>query len=197
MNLLRARRMSEREFLRLPETMDKVELVDGEVLVTPSPNLNHQLVLSEVFTALKNWSKKSKRPVTVCQSPLDIRFGPERILQPDVFVVLEKLPRSTPMPLGRIPEICVEVLSGHPANDRMLKKVLYAQAGVKEYWIVDPAGSIEQWTGEGLRKGREVERRLTTSLLPGFALDLAEVFEGASPAPRPARKPRRRSKRKA
>lgn len=79
-------------------------------------------------------------------------------------------------PLDRIPEICIEVLSGNRAYDRVTKRYLYAEAGVAEYWIVDPAGVVERRSGPELGELESIEPRLTSLRLPGFALDLAVLF---------------------
>jgi Uma2 family endonuclease len=114
--------------------------------------------------------------VTVGQSPLDVRFAPGRILQPDAFVLFTRIPRKHAGPIDRIPELCVEVLSNDRVHDRVTKRLLYAAAGVLEYWVIEPAGLVERWTGKGLTRAVVVRRRLTTPLLPGFALDLRRVF---------------------
>jgi Uma2 family endonuclease len=170
--------MSEAEFLRLPESMNKVELLDGEVVVAPSPTYRHQAILTRIVLALQVWAEKQKRPVTVCQSPLDVRFGAGRILQPDAFVLFGRVPLAHRGPINRIPRLCVEVLSDERVHDRVTKRLLYAAAGVQELWIVDPAGSVERWTGKGLARNELVKRRLTTPLLPGFALEPRRLFAG-------------------
>lgn len=168
--------MTEAEFLRLPESMTKVELLDGEVVVTPSPTFRHQAILTRIVFALQVWAETQTRAVTVCQSPLDVRFGPGRILQPDAFVLFGRVSLAHRGPIDRIPQLCVEVLSDDRVHDRVTKRLLYAAAGVKELWIVDPAGSIERWTGKGLARSESVKRRLMTPLLPGFALDRRRLF---------------------
>src|SRR5687767_8964228 len=96
-------RVSEAEFLRLPESSRPTELVDGEVIVAPSPTYWHQEVLLRLVAALRAWAAAQVFPVTVMQAPLDVRFGPGRILQPDAMVFLEKLPRDIATPIDRIP----------------------------------------------------------------------------------------------
>ena len=75
-----------------------------------------------------------------------------------------------------MPELCVEVLSENRVHDRVTKRLVYAAAGVQEYWVVEPAGMVERWSGPGLTRADKVRRRLTTGLLPGFALDLRRLF---------------------
>lgn len=75
--------------------------------------------------------------------------------------------------------MCVEILSEDRVYDRVTKRLLYAAAGVRELWIVDTAGTVERWTGKGLTANEMVKRRLTTAVLPGFALDLRRLFSSA------------------
>lgn len=168
--------VTEGEFLALPETQQRLELVDGEVIVAPSPNYWHQEVLTRLVTALRGWAESAPMPVSVVQAPLDVRFGPSRILQPEAMVFLRELAFELEPPLDVIPEICIEVLSGNRAYDRVTKRYLYAEAGVKEYWIVDPAGVVERREGPMLAELEVCEGRVVSSLLPGFSLDLGRLF---------------------
>jgi Uma2 family endonuclease len=168
--------VSEKEFLRLPESTAKIELVDGEVVVSPSPTYWHQEILARIVVALRAWAARQKRPVTVGQAPLDVRFAPGRILQPDAFVLFGRVARRHEGPIDRVPELCVEVLSSERLHDRVTKRLLYAAAGVEEYWVVEPAGVIERWSGPGLARAQELRHRLSTPLLPGFVLDLRRLF---------------------
>lgn len=168
--------VSESEFLSLPESMRPTELVDGELVMAPSPSFWHQEVLSRLVVALRAWAATQDQPVTVVQAPMDVRFAPDRILQPDAMVFLEALERDVASPIQRIPDLCIEVLSSNRAYDRVTKRFLYAEAGVTEYWIVDPAGIVERRSGPGLARREEVAGRLTSELLPGFELDVGELL---------------------
>ena len=107
---------------------------------------------------------------------MDVRFAPDRILQPDAMVFFEALPHDVAAPLRRIPEICVEVLSSNRTYDRVTKRFMYAEAGVAEYWMVDPAGLVERRSGPGLARREDIADRLTSELLPGFELDVAQLL---------------------
>jgi Uma2 family endonuclease len=168
--------VTEEEFLHLPESTDKIELVDGEVIVSPSPGYWHQEILGRLVSALRSWAVRQRAAVTVGQAPLDVRFGRNRILQPDAFVVFGRIEPAHEGPIDRVPELCTEVLSSNRVHDRVTKRLLYAAAGVREYWTVDPAGPVERWTGPGLSDGAAVRGLLTSSLLPRFRLDLRRLF---------------------
>ena len=183
--------VSEEEFLSLPESNQRIELIDGEVILSPSSTFRHQQVLLRIVHALQNWAADRAAPVTVAISALDVRFAPDRILQPDAMVFLEVIPSDIPMPIARIPEICIEVVSTDRTYDRVTKRYLYAEAGVQEYWIVDPAnaGVVERRTAPTLSTLEVLETQLGTPLLPGFTLDLRAVFARAQQAKKLAPSP--------
>ena len=92
------------------------------------------------------------------------------------MVFLRALPDDVETPLDLVPALCIEVLSSNRAHDRVTKRYLYAEAGVKEYWIVDPAGVVERRCGDGLSEVELIEAQLESELLPGFSLDLRKLF---------------------
>ncbi len=171
------RTVTEEEFLALPETMDRVELVDGEVIVSPSPSFWHQDRVRRLVVALSGWADQVRDTHTVCVAPLDVRFGDGCILQPDAFVLKGSVPPDHEGPLDRTPVLCIEVLSSNRSYDRITKRFIYAGAGVAEYWIVSAAGLIERWSGPGLERMDEVRERLVGTVLPGFEYDVTSLFE--------------------
>lgn len=169
--------VTEEEFLDQPESRERIELIDGEVYVAPSATYEHQLVCQEIVYQLELWvrSRTTLRPA-LCFAPCDIRFGQDRILQPDLFVVLAGLPRKAEMPLTVTPDLCVEVLSQDRTRDRVTKRTIYAEAGVRELWTVDLRGFVERWSGPHLTTRTAHTDRLTTPLLPEFELDITALF---------------------
>lgn len=166
--------VTEQEFLSLPESLERTELIDGEVIVSPSPSYWHQELLTRFVHALREWARG--KDMTVVQAPMDVRLSANRILQPDAMVFEGRLDFDREGPIESVPLLCVEVLSKNRAYDRVTKRFLYAEAGVREYWIVEPSGVVERRTGEGLNEMEEAAGLLRTPLLPGFALDLEEAF---------------------
>ncbi|MGE0323433.1 MAG: Uma2 family endonuclease [Polyangiaceae bacterium] len=169
--------ISEAEFLSLPESAEKLELLDGEVIWAPSPSYRHQWALRLIVRSLEDWAASSK-DVTVGMAPLDVRFAPGRILQPDAFVLFKHLPLTHEGPVNDVPELCVEILSSNRAYDPMTKRLVYGEAGVKELWTVSLDGSSERWFGERLSECEATSEQLTSPLLPGYVFDLRALKDG-------------------
>lgn len=168
--------VSESEFLGLAESMDQIELIDGEVIVSPSPSPWHQLIVGRLYVALTAWARTRAEPAFIGLSPLDVRFAAGRILQPDLFVILGQIDVMRPGPIDRVPDLCIEIVSSDRFYDRVTKRLVYAPSGVREYWVVDHAHLVERWTGPGLTEAEEVTDRLTSPLLPGLVVDVPALF---------------------
>ena len=118
---------------RLPEDGLRYELVDGVLLVSPSPLVAHQVGLSALLVRLTAAAPDDLR---VLPAPPDITFTRTRLLQPDIVVL------RTEQLIGRkvdgIPLLAVEVLSQSTrATDLTLKRHVLEQAGVPSYWLLD------------------------------------------------------------
>lgn len=111
------------------------ELVDGLLLVTPSPVPDHQRVVREVFRLL---DQDVPAGIEVFFAPLDFRPpGGTRSLQPDVLVVATTDVGPSYVPDGLL--LAVEVLSPSTrSKDLVLKRAVYEESGVASYWVVDP-----------------------------------------------------------
>ena len=168
--------VTEEEFLQLPPSMDKVELIDGEVIMAPAATVGHQSVLGQLSYHLVRWSHTQPGPVFIGLSPLDVRFGQSRILQPDAFVYFGPIAPDHRGPLDIVPAVCIEVVSSDRVYDRITKRMIYAAAGVPEYWTILPAERvIERWTGAGLGELEVISEVLETPRLPGLALRPADL----------------------
>ena len=114
-------------------------------------------------------------------APLDVRLRQGRIVQPDLFVCAEGYPLDR-APIEVTPTLTVEVLSLQPTYDRLAKRLIYAQAGVKEYWLVDPYElTVEQVIG--LETVATERASLRSQFLPELTVDVAALFEGVARPP--------------
>jgi Uma2 family endonuclease len=130
-----------------PLQSPRYELVDGELLVTPSPTSRHQLAVSLLWKHLYEYLLLNPvgRPLT---APLDVELEPDSLTQPDVVVMsLEEWRRTgREMPVRSL-LVASEVLSPSSGqHDRIRKKPLYLRH-VTVYWIIDlDARLVERWT---------------------------------------------------
>ncbi len=135
--------------LAFPEGGDRYDTVSGELLVTLPPTLRHQLVLKRLLVELELYSRR--QPVgEVLASPADISWGPDILVQPDLFVIAREQAGARDWSEVTKLELAVEVLSPASARaDRFTKRRLYQAQGVGTYWVVDAdAGTLEVWTPE-------------------------------------------------
>ena len=138
------------EVLALPEDGNRYELVDGELLVTPSPRPLHQIAVGVLNDRLRPYVREH-RLGTVLSSPADLDLRAGQLLQPDIFVVrtTDGLPLRKWAQAG-IPLLVVEVLSPSTVrSDRITKRRRYQRSGVPAYWIVDvDARLVEVWAAQ-------------------------------------------------
>ncbi len=131
----------------LPDDGNRYEVVYGELLVTPAPRPWHQVLVQRLSLALGKYLERE--PVgSLLESPADISWGPDVLVQPDVFVV--PLDEIRTLTWSRIQTLLLvaEVLSPSTTRaDRFVKRLRYREAGVPLYWVVDgDAHSVEVWT---------------------------------------------------
>lgn len=125
----------------------RYEAVDGELLVSPSPRLLHQLAVGEIYVILREYCRRVGTCVAVT-APSDVVVEDVNLVQPDLYVIrklslLELRAGARGLPL---PMLTVEVLSPSTARaDRLVKRGLFQRNAV-EYWVVDlDARVIERW----------------------------------------------------
>jgi Uma2 family endonuclease len=132
----------------LPDDGNRYEVIDGELFVTPAPAWRHQHAVFALSRLIADYLDRDRLGCAMV-SPADVVFSPKRGVQPDVFVV--------PLVDGRRPQhfdavkrllLAIEVLSPATARtDRVVKRTLYRDEHVDEYWIVDlDARTIERST---------------------------------------------------
>lgn len=117
-----------------PDDGNRYELLDGYLLVSPAPNVRHQIISKALTLRLDRAVPPHLR---VLYAPVEWRVSPNQSFQPDLLVAERS--QFGPERLESTPLLVVEVLS--PSNrvtDLTLKRGGYERAGVEWYWIVDP-----------------------------------------------------------
>ncbi|SEF15220.1 Uma2 family endonuclease [Jiangella alba] len=131
---------------------NRYELVDGILVVSPSPRPTHQWISRGLFRAL---DRACPAELEVFYAPLDWQPNQRNSLQPDLLVVARKDVGDGP--LTKPLRLAVEILS--PSSrlyDTKVKFAKYAEGGVASYWIVDPEGG-PSIVAYGLVDGEYVE----------------------------------------
>jgi len=118
----------------LPDNGLRYELLDGTLLVTPSPTPRHQGAIVELTVLLRSACPPDHR---VFVAPLDWQPDGRTSLEPDLLVV--RRDRIGEKNITDAPTLVIEVLSPGTARiDRMIKFSRYAEGGIPHYWTVDP-----------------------------------------------------------
>lgn len=177
-------RLTYDDLARLPEDRYRHELIDGRHFMTPSPYTVHQRILLVIGYAFYNFLKE--HPLgEVFMAPLDVVLSIHDVVEPDLlYISNERSSIIVEKNIQGAPDLVLEVLSRTTRRrDRTLKRDLYERFGVLEYWVIDPrtrTAVVHRRVGDRFGETEEltVERgdRLTTPLLPGLEIPLAEVF---------------------
>ena len=122
----------------LPEGT-RCEVIFNELIMSPSPSREHQLVLIKLTTLLFQFLEDQQTGILL-SAPFDVYFDEEQsVVQPDLFVVLkaeEEIIQKNGV--HGVPALIIEVVSTNRAYDTKRKRALYEKAGVKEYFMIDP-----------------------------------------------------------
>ena len=181
MDLSTSVRFTYRDYLNLPEDR-RYELIDGDLLMSPSPSERHQRILLELALVLTTFVKVH-RLGRVYVAPFDVVLSDTDVVQPDIlFVSGERASRIGEKAVHGSPDLVVEILSGSTADrDRTVKAKLYSRAGVRELWLLDPDAKTFEIlvnTESGFRRDSisEVGRVARSPLLPGLEIEVVELF---------------------
>lgn len=175
----------------------RVELIDGIVYDMSAPTQNHQLLLMELGRLFANYLKGKPYLPFIAPSDVRLNFDTEdnTVLQPDLYVVCDKS-KLDGQNCNGAPDLVIEILSPSTTRkDLHIKFHKYREAGVKEYWIVNPIDKLI--TVYLLEKGdyiahtygctgvdevtledeKNLPSEITVSLFPDFKIDVTELFK--------------------
>jgi Uma2 family endonuclease len=163
---------------------ERYELIDGVAYAMSAPNDRHQAILMELARQIANFLVD--KPCKVRPAPYDVRLFYEEdesddvVVQPDISVICEESKRGTEGCHGA-PDIVVEILSPSNTAIHMQRKLaLYRDAGVREYWIVNPDHNVVtvyrlegEWYVVQIYRASDT---LRPPALPGLEVALERVF---------------------
>ncbi len=193
MSSVQAKRITYEKYLKLPETKQRYDIVDGVMQMAPAPTPDHQWIMIELLVRLRSFVNEQRSGV-VFAAPVDllIQREPLRTRQPDIlYLNAERTGIQGRADLAGLqffeipPDLVVEVLS--PSNTRSEiegKLEDYLRIGVLECWLVSPeAETIEVLrlsAGEATTDAIfGVDGTLLSNVLGGFSLPIREIFRPA------------------
>ena len=127
------------DYYALPDDQ-RVELIDGVFYDMAAPTLLHQFIIGEIYQGLRSYIDKKGGLCMPFMAPVDVQLDCDdrTMVQPDVLMICD-LNKMKFTKIYGAPEFVVEVLSASTKKkDMNLKLSKYMDAGVKEYWVVDP-----------------------------------------------------------
>jgi Uma2 family endonuclease len=167
---------------------ERVELIKGKIFkMSPAPNRQHQSISSNLHGFF--WSYFRKHSCQVFAAPFDVRLPVHNnneqqytVVQPDLCVICDEHKLDKQGCVGA-PDLIIEILSpGNTKHEMDQKFDLYQEAGVKEYWLVEPKDKVvfvytlnEQGQYIGLKPFTE-DASISPVIFPDLAIDLEEVF---------------------
>ncbi len=171
------------DYRELPEGPPHYQLIEGRLFVSPSPNRYHQVICQNLLVILHQFLEKN--PVgDVFMSPSDVYLTRNDVYQPDLyFVSNENAAILTPQGAAGAPDLVIEILSsGTEHLDRDLKRQVYAQAGVRELWLIDPGAREIQIhplnpAGRAATVVQDPDADFRSPLLPGLAISCRQIFQ--------------------
>ena len=172
------------DFLLFPDDGKRHELIDGEHIMSPSPFTKHQRILVNLTIVIGTFLRQH-RIGQMFVAPMDVVLSDTDVVEPDLlFIASEHASIITEKHIMGVPDLVVEILSqGSRKTDEIIKRRLYEQYGVKEYWIIDPElESVKVYRMQDIGFIRVAELSvenggtLTTPLLPELTIPLFDIF---------------------
>ncbi len=167
-------RMTAGEFLAIGETEERLQLIDGVVVMSPRPTGRHQNSIRLIQQQLERYLLTN--PGAIYFVEVDLKLSDRKVYTPDLACYRAGRDVGIPDRLTLPPDLIIEVLSpGNKAFDLTKKKDDYESFGIGEYWAFDPAdGRLRVYTREGdsLLERAVRDESVPSAALPDFTLDL-------------------------
>ena len=177
-----SRPLTVHDYRELPEGPPYSQLIEGDLIMAPSPDLFHQDILLNLAWIIRSYLK-SNAIGKVAIAPSDVRLTDLNVYQPDLYFV-SNARKSILSDQGAegAPDLVVEILSPRTARfDKGIKREVYARTGVKELWIIDPI--LRQVQVYHLARSADVpvatlgeESHLESPLLPALKIQIENIF---------------------
>lgn len=140
--IVEKRKYTYEDYLKTPDDV-RYELIEGDLIMTPSPITRHQRISGRLFAFIFAFVTDNDIG-EVFAAPFDVYLDDENVIQPDIlFISKERLNIIGEKNVRGAPDFIIEILSEATAyRDAIQKKKLYARSGVREYWIAAPEDKL-------------------------------------------------------
>ena len=163
---------------------ERFELIEGEAYAMSAPNTRHQAILGELFNQIYNFLKG--KPCKVFPAPFDVRLfykadeSDDTVVQPDIMIICDKN-KLGPEGCRGAPDLIIEILSPSNTVIEMKRKLkLYQDAGVREYWVIDPENKditvYRFQEGAILTYTLKRDSTVPVGIFPDLNINLKQVF---------------------
>jgi len=163
---------------------ERFELLNGEVYAMSAPSTNHQAILMEISSQIHVFLRG--KPCKVFPASYNVRLfyradgRDDTVVQPDISVICDKK-KIGPEGCRGAPDLVIEILSpSNSAIEMQLKLQLYREAGVIEYWVIDPENStLTVYLLQGdiiFTKNYKKTDTVAVKVLPGLNIELEQIF---------------------
>ena len=170
------------DYYSLPDDRH-VELIDGVFYDMAAPTIVHQRILGKFFTMLEKYIEDNEGPCLPMMAPVDVRLDcdDKTMVQPDVLILCDEWKLCRCGVMGA-PDFCLEIISESSCRKDCTKKLQkYTDAGVKEYWIIDPIQKkliTYAWKDDYLPHMYPLEGKIGLALYDGNLLIDLDVIAG-------------------
>lgn len=127
------------DYYTLPDEQ-RAELIDGVIYNMSAPSFVHQQILGDVYNAIRNYIDSQNGMCVPLMAPVDVRLDcdDKTMVQPDFLILCDRT-KICKWGIMGAPDFCLEIISESTGRRDYIKKLQkYTDAGVKEYWIIDP-----------------------------------------------------------
>jgi Uma2 family endonuclease len=170
------------DYCALPNDLNRYEILDGELSVTPVPATKHQIASGNLHRILSNYVLAT-RIGRLLLSPIDLILATTTVVQPDlIFIGSDRSHVVTQRGVEGAPTLVVEILSPTThATDRQTKAQLYAKYAVPHYWLIDPdQQTLQAYTLTGTQYSLITQVQggdlFTSALFPGLSFQISDLW---------------------
>ena len=171
--------MTAEELANLPDSAYRHELIKGELLTMPLPQLKHARVAAKLTIKLGQYVEANQLGDVFAEGGYHIEKDPDTVLGPDVSFIARG--HDTDPPDGYNPgppDLAIEVVSPGDRRGRIQRKLgLWLEAGTRSVWLVNPRHrTVEVISSTGDRRMLHEDDELVDDTVPGFRIKVSEIF---------------------